>query len=157
MGMIRSIRKYAVVIVALAITVAVSCTPLAGDDGNARPQETNLQIIQKILGNLAEQILSEASISPGAMIGLQIRHTPESWVTEYALSERIIAQGYKVKYAGDSEKVAPFVLAVGDAGANVKYTNQSRELYFPEKCLRESTGIRYSLTMLLSSKTQMFP
>jgi len=136
--MIRTFRRYIPIIVALTISAAVSHALPAGEDGNKRSEETNLLIIQKILGNLAEQILSEASISPDAMIGLRVRQSAESWVTEHVLSERIAAHGYKVKYAGDSESVAPFIFAVGDAGAKVNYSNPHRLGLFGRRCADRS-------------------
>ncbi len=141
--MIRTFRRYLPVVAALILSAAVSHALPAGEDRKERSGDTNLQIIQKILGNLAEQILSEASVAPDAMIGLRIRQSAESWVTEHVLSERIAANGYKVKYAGDSENVAPFIFAVGDAGAKVNYSNPHRLGLFGRTCATRSIVVHF--------------
>jgi hypothetical protein len=111
----------------------LACASLKISEGDSQTPETNLQIIQKILGNLAEQVLNEATLPADAVVGLKVRQSLESWVTENALSERIAAHRYKVMYVRDSDSVAAFIFTVGDAGAKVKYSNTHRISLFGRK------------------------
>lgn len=140
--MIRSFFRNINATGVLTLLAVLSCTLYAGDGVDSNAQPTNLQIIQKHFGDMAEQILRSASLTPEKVIGLKIRYSPESWVADHAFAGRFDSCGYKVKYAGDSAETAPVIFKVGEAGASVKYSNAHRFTLFGRRCAERSVTVR---------------
>jgi hypothetical protein len=139
--MVKTSYKITAVMALIISSAMLSFASLKINEDEERLPETNLQIIQNILGNLAETILTEASLPSEATIGLKVRKTTESWITEQALSDRIISHRYNIIYTRDSDTAAPYIFTVGDAEARVKYSNPHRLNLFGRKRVERSVTV----------------
>jgi len=124
------------------IIAVLSCQLHAGNGAEGRSRQTNLQVIQRYFGDMAEKILGAAAIGTDKVIGLAVRYSPESWIAENAFAARFDSIGYKVKYAKDSAEGAPVIFRTSDAGASVRYSNAHRLSLFGSRCAERSVTVR---------------
>ncbi len=132
----------------LAVSLACSATALSRQQPSEPVLETNLAVIQRLIGNISAQLLGSARMSKGERVALRIADDGENWIVRNEIASALKAESILVFQSNDGPSDSLVVLQVSSAEMTVRYADMHREGLFGARRIRRDVAARISCQVI---------
>ena len=111
----------------VAIIFVAPESGLAGPTQTAGQSNSNISVLQSIVEKIAGIFIAKSNINPADSVTIQVEGSPESWITEQAVTSKLKSSGCIVFLDRDKSTYQKIIVKITTAAYSISYTDMFRD------------------------------